>query len=232
MLTLISHKLCPYVQRVAIAMREKDIRFERISIDLNAKPDWFLQISPRRKVPVLLLDGAALFESNAICEFIEDTQPGQKLHPTDPILRAQHRAWMEFASATLADIWGLETATEFAAFEAKRLMVAEKMLWVEKALGPGPYFNGAEFSYVDAAFAPIFRYFDLFEELAELTLFNDTPNVRKWRAALTVRPSVQQAVTADYALLLHQFLERRDAYLLRPVGHQKPRIEMHQKTWN
>jgi glutathione S-transferase len=223
-LTLISHDLCPYVQRVAIAMYEKGIGFERISIDLHAKPDWFLQISPRGKVPVLLLDDAVLFESNAICEFIEDTQAGPKLHPTDPIPRAQHRAWMEFASATLADIWGLETATEFDPFEAKRLMVAEKILWVEKAIGPGPYFNGTEFSYVDAAFAPIFRYFDLFEKLAELALFDDTPKVRKWRATLTARPSVQQAVTTDYALLLHQFLERRDAYLLKPIGHQKPRI--------
>ena len=52
-LTLISHKLCPYVQRAVIALTEKGVPFERIDIDLANKPDWFLKISPLGKVPVL-----------------------------------------------------------------------------------------------------------------------------------------------------------------------------------
>src|SRR3982751_20174 len=79
-LTLISHTLCPYVQRAVIALTEKGIPFERIDIDLANKPDWFLKISPLGKVPVLIVrttDGeAVLFESNVICEYIEDTQSG------------------------------------------------------------------------------------------------------------------------------------------------------------
>ncbi len=41
-LKLISHKLCPYVQRAVIALAEKGVPFERIDIDLANKPDWFL----------------------------------------------------------------------------------------------------------------------------------------------------------------------------------------------
>ena len=52
-LKLISHKLCPYVQRAVIALNEKGVPFERIDIDLANKPDWFLKISPLGKVPVL-----------------------------------------------------------------------------------------------------------------------------------------------------------------------------------
>ena len=52
-LKLISHKLCPYVQRAVIALNEKGVAFERIDIDLANKPDWFLKISPLGKVPVL-----------------------------------------------------------------------------------------------------------------------------------------------------------------------------------
>ena len=44
-LTLISHKLCPYVQRAVIALAEKGVPFERIDVDLASKPDWFLKIS-------------------------------------------------------------------------------------------------------------------------------------------------------------------------------------------
>ena len=48
-LKLISHKLCPYVQRAVIALTEKGVPFERIDIDLANKPDWFLKISPLGK---------------------------------------------------------------------------------------------------------------------------------------------------------------------------------------
>lgn len=214
-LTLVSHDLCPYVQRAAIALLEKGVPFERVVIDLAAKPDWFLAISPRGKVPLLKInDAAALFESSAICEFIEDTQPGPALHPTDPVQRAQHRAWMEFASAILADVWGLETAKTLEAFEPKRAAIAEKFGWIEKALDDGPYFAGRAFSLVDAAFAPVFRYFDLFETLKDLSLFDDKPKTRAWRGALAARPSVRAAATPEYHSLLHAFLQRHDAYLL------------------
>ena len=72
-LTLISHKLCPYVQRVAIALAEKGVPFERIDIDLADKPDWFLNVSPLGKTPVLLAGDTAIFESAVILEYLEDT---------------------------------------------------------------------------------------------------------------------------------------------------------------
>lgn len=48
-LTLISHALCPYVQRIAIALAEKNVPFERRDVDLSNKPDWFLRVSPARQ---------------------------------------------------------------------------------------------------------------------------------------------------------------------------------------
>src|SRR6476469_6861443 len=93
-LRLISHKLCPYVQRAVIALNEKGVPFERIDLDLANKPDWFLKLSPLGKVPVLVVTSekgeVALFESNVICEYIEETQAGLKLHPADALRRAEH----------------------------------------------------------------------------------------------------------------------------------------------
>ena len=218
-LKLISHKLCPYVQRAVIALTEKSIPFERIDIDLANKPGWFLSISPLGKVPVLVVPTdageAALFESNVICEYIEDTQAGAKLHPQDPLERAQHRAWMEFGSAILGDLWGLETTTDAATFESKRQAISAKFARVEAALAAGPFFSGEAFSLVDAVFAPIFRYFDVFDELTDLAVFEETPKVRKWRAELAKRPSVKAATGADYPQLLRAFLARHDAHLLK-----------------
>ncbi|MGJ4939541.1 glutathione S-transferase family protein [Bradyrhizobium sp. HKCCYLS1011] len=218
-LKLTSHKLCPYVQRAVIALTEKGVAFERIDIDLADKPDWFLKISPLSKVPVLTVatdqGEVALFESNVICEYIEETQAGPKLHPADPLKRAEHRAWMEFGSAILSDLWGLETATDAATFGAKRQAVIAKFVRVEAALRQGPFFAGESFSLVDAVFAPIFRYFDIFDELSDLRVFAETPKLRAWRTALAQRPSVKAAVGADYPQLLRAFLARHDAHLLK-----------------
>jgi len=219
-LTLISHKLCPYVQRAVIALNEKGVPFERVDIDLASKPDWFLKISPLGKVPVLVVTGddgneVALFESNVICEYIEETLGGAKLHPHDALQRAQHRAWMEFGSTILGELWGLETTGDPAVFESKRQAVAAKFARVEEALGRGPFFAGEQFSLVDAVFAPVFRYFDVFDQLIDLSVFADTPKVRAWREELAKRPSVRTAVGADYPQLLHAFLVRHDAHMLK-----------------
>lgn len=218
-LKLISHKLCPYVQRAVIALTEKGVPFERIDIDLADKPDWFLKISPLGKVPVLIVetaDGeAVLFESNVICEYIEETQGGARLHPQGPLQRAHHRAWMEFGSTILGELWGLETTGDPAVFETKRRAVAAKFAQVEKTLGASPFFAGKDFSLVDAVFAPIFRYFDVFDQFTELSVFADTPKVRSWRKALAQRPSVRSAVSPDYPQLLRDFLVRHDAHLLK-----------------
>ncbi len=219
-LKLISHKLCPYVQRAVIALHEKGVRFERIDIDLANKPDWFVKISPLGKVPVLVVtrdDGTetALFESNVICEYIEETQAGARLHPQDALIRAEHRAWMEFGSAILGDLWGLETAADAATFDSKRQAVTAKFARVEAALGAGPFFAGERFSLVDAVFAPIFRYFDLFDQLTDLAVFTHTPKLRAWRSALAQRPSVRSAVSPDYPALLHAFLVGHRAHMLK-----------------
>jgi len=72
-LTLISHALCPYVQRAAIVLAEKGAAFERRDVDLANKPDWFLGISPLGKTPVLLVGKQPVFESAVICEYLDET---------------------------------------------------------------------------------------------------------------------------------------------------------------
>ena len=221
-LTLVSHHLCPYVQRAAIALAEKAVPFERVWIDLADKPDWFKAISPLGKVPLLRVahsdqQETVLFESSVICEYLEETQGGCQLHPADPLQRAQHRAWMEFGSAILSDVWGLETARDPALYDAKRQAIAGKLATIDAVLGDGPFFAGARFSLVDAVFAPIFRYFEVFDAIRDTGVFAGLAKVQAWRAALAERPSVREAV-ADYAERLRAFLVRHDAYLLQSVA--------------
>jgi glutathione S-transferase len=161
MLTLISHVLCPYVQRAVIALTEKHVPFERIAVDLANKPDWFTAISPLGKTPVLKVGDSAIFESAVILEYLEETQP-HPLHPADPLRRAEHRGWIEFGSAVLNDIAGFYSAADESAFRQKTKALTEKFARLEARPGRGPYFDGERFSLVDVVFGPVFRYSSAF----------------------------------------------------------------------
>lgn len=213
-LKLVSFDLCPYVQRAAIVLAEKSVAFERVDIDLSDKPEWFKAISPFGKVPLLQVDEHVLFESAVIVEYLEETEP-RPLHPRDPLERARHRAWMEFGSSILADIWVIETTKDGALFEAKRTLLRDKFKRLEEQLSTGPFFAGADFSIVDAVFAPVFRYFCVFDELTDLGMFTGLEKIVAWRNALAARQSVIGAVVADYSDRLHAFLRKHDGHLLK-----------------
>ena len=232
-LKLISHKLCPYVQRAVISLTEKGVPFERIDVDLSNKPDWFRRVSPLGKTPVLLVhvpqkwepvlrsrtctnkDETAIFESAVILEYLEETQPNP-LHPVDPLARAEHRAWIEFGSAILNDIWALYAAGDQTTFDAKAAALKEKFGRVEGRL-KGEWFDGERFSLVDAVFGPVFRYFDAFDRVGNFGVLAGLPKIAAWRAALAARPSVQGAVSPEYPALLWDFYRTRGSHLSRLI---------------
>jgi glutathione S-transferase len=211
-LKLISHKLCPYVQRAVIALTEKGVAFERIDIDLANKPDWFLAISPLGKTPVLQVGDTAIFESAVILEYLEETQP-KPLHPADPLRRAEHRAWIEFGSTVLNDIAGFYAAPDEATFKAKVSQLERRFARLEARVVAAPWFDGENFSLVDAVFGPVFRYFDVFDEIADFGIFAGKPKLARWRKSLAARPSVRTAVSGDYPALLRAFVDRRNSWL-------------------
>jgi glutathione S-transferase len=213
-LVLVSHALCPYVQRAAIVLAEKDLRFERRDIDLANKPDWFLKISPLGKTPVLLVGDEPIFESAVICEYLEETVL-PRLHPANALRRAQHRSWMEFGSALLNAIGAFYNATEDAALATRAADIRARLVQLEAALGEGPFFAGKSFSIVDAVFGPAFRYFDVFDAIDNFGFWSDLPKVLRWRRALAIRPSVAEAAHQDYQELLRQFLLVRRSALSR-----------------
>ena len=220
-LRLISHKLCPYVQRAVIVAEEKGIQFERVDIDLAAKPDWFLDISPTGKVPLLEVtasDGArhVLFESAVIAEYLDETGPGERLLPLDPLERARTRAWVELASAALGDVYRLYTAADGRDFEVATLALEERLEALNGAVA-GPWFAGDRFGLADAAFAPLFRYIDVFEQALGTSLVDRTEKISTWARTLRARPSVQAAVPADYPDRLLSFVNAKKGYLARLI---------------
>lgn len=218
-LTLVSHHLCPYVQRAAIALTERSLPFERVWIDLSDKPQWFTELSPLGKVPLLLVENGGrktpVFESAAILEYLEETQP-HPLHPADPLARARHRAWMEFGSQVLNGIARLYNAPDAESFAAAANALEGMFCRLEDELDArqaGPWFSGRQFSLVDAVFGPIFRYFDVFDAIGDFGILAGRPRIAAWRSALAARPSVKDATVADYNQRLREFLLRRRSHI-------------------
>lgn len=221
-LTLISFPTCPYVQRAVIALKEKQVDFEVVYIDLANKPDWFLAISPLGKVPVLKVerDGqepAIVFESAVILEYLEDTVTQIRLHPEDALERAQHRSWIEFGSQVLGDLWKLSAAKDAGELDAARQALIGKLTRLEGIIA-GPFFAGEQFSLVDAVFAPAFRQLDALETVAKAGVTDNLPKIAAWRSALATRPSVKDAAPADFTALYLRRLRDNDAQVLKAAA--------------
>jgi glutathione S-transferase len=213
-LTLISHRLCPYAQRAVISLTEKSAPFERVDVDLTNKPDWFKAISPLGKTPVLRVSDRAIFESAVILEYLEETQP-HRLHPADPLTRAEHRSWIEFGSSVLNGIWAFYAAPDALTLETKAKVLGGKFGQLEDRLSDGPYFEGARFSLVDAVFGPVFRYFETFDRIGDFGILAKKSKVNAWWSALADRASIRNAVSRDYGQRLWMFLEARRSHLSR-----------------
>lgn len=230
---LVSFKGCPWVQRVAIVLREKKIDFEFQHIESDSRPDWFRAISPHNKVPVLRLDDrVSLFESGAICEYLDETaQP--RLHPEDPVERAVNRAWIEYMPTFVELASAHAYADSEADFDKAAAKVPDVFEKLEKALerqsgthgGSGPFFNGAKYSLVDAAYAPFLQRHLFLERIRKLGHIDKFPRLKAWAEALAERPSTHSFPPAEYEAMYRDMVKRRNKWISQFVGDSKAAAE-------
>ena len=213
-LELVSFKTCPYVQRAAIVLLEKAVPFEITYIDQTNRPDWFLQISPLGKVPLLKVDDSILFESAVIAEYLDEVYP-PRLHPTDALRRAHNRAWIEFSSTLLSSQFQMLMSPDRAAFDAAAAQFGELLDRLEAEFGEGPFFNGAALALADCAFAPLFMRMAIMEPYLGLGAFARRPRIQAWSKLLLARAAVQRSVVSDFAELLIDSWRKR-----APLGRE------------
>jgi len=211
MLKLISFTTCPFVQRAVLVLREKDMAFDVEYISLQNKPEWFLKLSPRGKVPVVVVeDGRVLFESQAICEYLDETTAGVKLMPVDAFERARDRAWFAFAGEDLfGPLWRLETAKDAATLDEVQKAIEKSLGRVEEEMQGRQFLSGdgARFGMADVAIAPALFRFDVLKREFAIDLLARFPTLEAWSARVLARDSVARSVppswTDDHRAAMH-----------------------------
>jgi glutathione S-transferase len=206
-----------------IVLRAKNIAFDVTYIDLRNKPDWFLAISPHGKVPVLQVGGTAdvsgqaLFESNAIAEFLEDAEQPH-LHPDDLLQRARNRAWTDFVPTFAGGLSAMYYAASDDGREDRFAAARQRLGKLEAALAErgnsGPYFNGAQLSLVDAAYAPFLQRFRHVDKWLQTGLLQEFDKVSDWVDALLESEIVSGSVPDNFFTEFNGNMQRRGF----PVG--------------
>src|SRR5215467_12147232 len=151
MLKLYEHPFSPYVQKVKIALYEKNIPFEVETPDaFSGAPTKYGTLNPRLEVPALVDDGFAIFDSTIILEYIEGRWPTPAMLPQSPRDRARVRmiedvcdTYYEAINWGLMDVraWKRVTGERAGSMESRASQqTAGVFAWLERELGSDQWF--------------------------------------------------------------------------------------------
>jgi glutathione S-transferase len=188
---------CPYARRTRMVLHEKGVDFETYEVDLANKSEEFLAASPTGKVPVIVVDGDSIYESNVVNQYIDEVTDEPKLMPRDPKRRAHARIWMVFADTDFFPAAFVASVGRERGFSEERISEALRNLKgalrrLEDRLKDRDYLAD-EFSLADIAHAGNFLRMRQLEERGEVSL-DEYPSVAAWMERLEDRKSYEAAV--------------------------------------
>jgi glutathione S-transferase len=166
-------------------------------VDLANKSEEFLAASPTGKVPVIVVDGDSIYESNVVDQYLDEVTGGSRLLPEDPKARAYARIWMASADDHFFPAVFVASVGRERGFSEER--VTEALGKLKTALSnlqrqlDGREFLVGGFSLADIAHAGNFVRLRELEGRGEISL-NDYPNLRAWMERLEGRESYKAAV--------------------------------------
>jgi glutathione S-transferase len=222
-LELIMFDFCPFAQRGAISLQHNKIAHRLTYLDPDNLPDWFDDVSPFGKVPILRVDGkTTIFESSVINELIGSISSKEML-PADPVERGLCRSWIEFGSTMLGQLTGMISAADESAYVVTHDSFLENLQRLEAQMeNRGPLFSGELFTLVDSTYAPLFMRMDYLNQRMDLYQEADYPKVTAWAQQLRKIESVKNSVPSPFDGIYQKFIQRRGShgYLMNELGVQ------------
>lgn len=218
MMKIISFKICPFVQRVTALLEAKNLPYELEYIQLKNKPQWFLDLSPTGQVPMLVTEsGQALFESDAIVEYIEEISAPLEAD-VSPEQRATDRAWSYQASKHyLAQCSAMRSSDKETLLErrknlAKAFAKAENIMAADPSL-QGDFFKGKQLSNVDIAWLPLLHRAHIIKQHTGFDFLQGFPKVQAWQEAIMKTGLAGRSVAKDFEQSFTDFYLSKQTYL-------------------
>jgi glutathione S-transferase len=179
---------CPFAQRTRMALIEKGLAFALTEVDLFDRPAWFRDVSPYGKVPVLLHEGATIYESAIINEYLDERFPHPPLMPPGAAARAQARIWMDYCDTRLLPALNALNAGGGDGDRSRIDALSGILRFIEREgltrLGTGPFWFGRQLTLTDIQFAPFFERFAVYREAGGAEWPDDCPRLSAWFEAV------------------------------------------------
>eukprot|EP00439_Symbiodinium_sp_Y106_P087850 s1_g386.t1 len=205
--------LSPFVRKARVFLAEKGLEYTLENVNIFPPPDWFQEISPLKRIPVLKDEEADLFlaDSSAICGYLEKKCPSPALYPTDAVDYGRALWFEEYGDSELAGHIGMGT---FRPMVVSRLMgkeadteTANKTLseklpsyfeYLNAEVGTREFLVGDAFSIADIAIST------QFVNLAHAGFEPDAetyPNLSGYLGRIHARPSFAACIAEETAML-------------------------------
>ena len=200
MIKLLGRKTSSNVQKVVFLLEELGEAYEREDYGRqfgNTTTQDYLKLNPTAKVPTLLADGKAIWESNTILRYLA-TRADHRCYAADPLQRADIEHWMDWLLATLNPLFlymfrnaSKPAAERPADFAAQVEEIAAALTLLDGALAGRSWLCGDQITIADIAFGPMMK--------RVLGFPIDLPvlsNLRAWQGRIEARPAFQKATAA------------------------------------
>ncbi len=190
-LKLYGANVCPFVHRARLALAEKGLEHEYVAIDLRNKPDWYHQVLPTGKVPLLEHQGNRIWESAIVCEYLEEAFPQPALLPQQPGGRAEARIWVAWTGDVLVSLYyRLLREQDASAWDTHKAELRTALEKLDSTLANGPWLLGDQLTLADLELYPWFERWAVLEHYRAFPVPAELSNLTRWIAELAKRPAV------------------------------------------
>ncbi|KAH9494608.1 Glutathione S-transferase omega-1 [Bulinus truncatus] len=192
-LRIYSMRFCPYAERARLVLTHKNIPFETVNINLLKKPEWYLEKNPNGAVPAVEKDDKIIYESTAVCEWLDDVYQQNRLQPSDPYIKAWDRILLEYFGKVTTAFYGILRNPDERENLVKELQKHFKFYDDILSKRGGPHFGGKSPSMIDFF---LWSHFERFPALATFNAKiavdkNEFPKLAAWCDAMVQVPAVK-----------------------------------------
>lgn len=191
----------PYVRKVRVVMVEKKLDYELVLDNVWGPETVVPQSNPLGKVPCLIMeDGAAMFDSRVIVEYLDTLTPVGKLIPTQSRERALVKCWEALADGVL------DAAILVRLERTLRPVEQQSQIWIDRQMGKvhaglkamaqdlaeTPYCMGNQLTLADVVIGCALGWLSF--RFPEITWREDYPNLARLFDKVSERPSFKDTV--------------------------------------